>query len=468
MARLNIAGFETGDLTEFLSTSGTCSVNAVTKRTGGYSFRSNPTTTAVGWGRLATVAASGAATPFNLATIWHRFYFLCHTAPLPGLPEDPPPSEEICEIRDTAAAVKFCVRIDSNRHLVAYAADGTTLLAQGTTVLALDTWYRIEINCATGNPAAYEVLINGVSELSGTGNVGTANNGYIYLGKVTDRNGQTVDFYYDDWTADDAAYPGAGQIEVMQPDGNSAVYTGWTASAGDKYACVDEIPHNSDTDYIGSSTNAAAYTATLESAANAGISGTINCVKSIGVQRKTGVQTNSVKVRLRSSTTDSDTSGVSSTAYVFCAKVFAVNPADSQAWETTDLDGIEVGVVNGAAYAARCTMVCAMVDFRPPTNYSLSASAGVGAAAAVGRIRSVTRSAQAAVGTLAFAGRLRGVIRGAEAAVGAVASAERVRAVARSASAAIGLMAGVGVVLHRATGRVGNIINRAFGLEIKP
>src|SRR3972149_4702960 len=67
-------------------------------------------------------------------------------------------------------------------------------------------------------------------------------------------------------------------------------------------------------------------------------------------------------VRLRSGSTNDDTSDRNvGITYALYGKVYDTDPADAGAWTSGDLDALEVGVVNNAAVAARCTELLVMV-----------------------------------------------------------------------------------------------------------
>lgn len=352
---VQLCGFETGDASAARSTGGTFSIQGTTVRTGAYALRVNPTTTATGVFRIGKHAATGAGTDINVATTYVRFYFRIATAPASL-------SEEIFSLTSTSGgSMKCAVRLDSDRKLSFY-NQANVLVSTGATVLATDTWYRIDVKAGNGTTAAWEVRIDGVSEISGTADLVAANSSNCRIGKQTNRNGQTIDVYYDDFAVADDDYPPAGAIEGMIPnaDGN---YTAWTASAGSDYQCVDDVPHNSDTDYISSSTAAQVTTAALESAASAGISGTVNAVKALVIVRA-GSGSGGVQQRTRSGSTDLDTTTMTtSTTYEICAQVHNTDPATSAAWLLAALDSVEVGVDQTGIVETRCTLAMAEVDF---------------------------------------------------------------------------------------------------------
>lgn len=353
MATINFGGIESGDLSEFSASNGTVSVDSSTVRTGGYSLKCNPTGTGTGRVNIQALSAAGASTGASVVTSYIRFYFRAATLPATN-------DEYIVVVRESGGN-KFFVSIASDGKLAAY--DSTaTLLATGTTVLSTGVWYRIEIKCGTGASAAWEVKIDGTSEISGTGNLSTSNGNHIRLGKAANRNGNSVEFYYDDWIWSDSAYPGVGECQMMQPDGNGN-YTAWTGT----YTDVDEVTHDSDTTYISTSTNGAAETVTLESAASAGITGTPNSVKSWAMVRDaSGIAGTAFQVRLRSGSTDNDTNSTTpGSTYELRAKIYDTDPADAGAWTLADLDSLEVGVEANAVTAHRCTQLCVMVDYTP-------------------------------------------------------------------------------------------------------
>ena len=351
MTTLNFVGWETGyqlftfnNMGEAYTGAGTASISSVSKRSGAYSLIVNPTTTAVGYAVIGTQPATGGAgLAYNEPTIYARFYHNPATLPAAN-------NEEIFVARTTAAAYKFALRINSSGKLMAFASDGTTQLgSDGTTTVQL--WDRIECKVGTGAAADYEVLINGVSELSGTGNLSTTNNGDIAVGKVTNRNSQSVVFYYDDVLISNSAYPGDSKCKIMIPNGDGT-YTAWTIGAGGgaDWENVDEVPNDGTTTYLLSTlTIGEASTVTIESAATAGISGTILAVKPISIHSRVTLSA-SPKLRFRSGATEVDSAAISQGTGAFvAASVNVTDPNTSAAWELAALSSLEVGMVGGSS-----------------------------------------------------------------------------------------------------------------------
>lgn len=364
MAITNICGFETGaggtDNEGTLAGAG-ATIQTSTKRTGDYALKINPTTTATATFLIyLRYLGTGFTDPSTgLATIYYKFYL--NIAALPSA------AEPIFQAINTSAGVKFELRLNSAGKLTALDSDLASL-GTGSTVLSTGTWYRIEVSVATGASAAWEILINGASELSGsTANLTTSNNLWVYLGKGTNRNGSGYDVYYDDIAVSDSAFPGAGAVACIRPNGNGN-YTAWTGTSTDVDDLTSQANNDADATFINSSTNTQAETVALESCSDRGISGTINCVKSIAVVRDI---TNTTNIQMRTrvtspGTADTDTTNVDlAPSYRALAQIFPTNPSGGAAWATAGVDSLEVGVEHNQSQARelRCTLVCAMVDF---------------------------------------------------------------------------------------------------------
>lgn len=356
--RQHICGFEAGDDSEVRQAAGTYSIVSSPVNSGSYAFRCNPTTTGTGYFDLETLDAYGRPTTINLSDVWVKCHFRVATAPSSNY-------EPILRFYNSGFVVtKGTLNLNSDRKLeVRNTSDA--LVATGSTVLSLDTWYAIEMKCPTGSSASYEVKVGGTTELSGTGDFSIVNTQYIYFGKSVNRNSQTVDFYLDDIVIDNAGFPGANsKVARLDPDGNGT-YTGWTASAGAKWECVDETPHDSSTTNISTSTTEA-YSATLESCSSAGISGTIKCVIAVA-WNNTYTHSRQGKTRLMSGSAEKDTTATiwdTGTGYPYYAVLSQCDPNTGAAWTTTALDAAEVGVVvSGGSGTGYSTKLALMVEY---------------------------------------------------------------------------------------------------------
>lgn len=357
MATLNLTGFEAGDTTELQSLTGTASVQSTTKRTGTYALRCNPTTTAAGWVLFRGWAGNATIVAYNVATVWHRFYFRVGT--LPGANSEP-----IFQARTSTGVTKAEVRITSTGHLQIYNTSIAQLGSDGGTALSTNTWYRIEVKVGTGASASYEVRIDGTTELSGTGDLNATNNGECAFGKISNRNGQTVDFYYDDILISDSDWPGAGACLALKPTANGSTMQ-WTAGTGSSdFNEVDEIPTD-DTSYVQSGGAGQIALFAMQDTGTVGISGSVNCLLNFARTRENATSSTSNFLRLKSGATDSESSpGLNgSTTVVSRGKVYDVDPNTSAAWTLSNIDAIECGSREANASAVRLTTVLAFVDF---------------------------------------------------------------------------------------------------------
>jgi hypothetical protein len=130
----------------------------------------------------------------------------------------------------------------------------------GSTVINDGTTYLIEVHVKiSATVGRYEVKVNGKPDsINFTGNTGTTNPNQIY---ATDGGGYqygTDTQYWDDFavndttTATDNGWCGDGHIIALAPtgNGNSSDWTGSDADQINNYLLVDDIPSNSDTDYV--------------------------------------------------------------------------------------------------------------------------------------------------------------------------------------------------------------------------
>jgi len=367
VAIVNFTGFETGDASELYYTSGTVSIQGTVKRTGSYALRTNPTTTGKGSALFGGLDATGAATVLNLAAAYPAFYFQWHVCPGAGSEED------ICQPVDYVGSFSCRVTIHGTDHKLRLYDISYNLIGTSTTALTIDTWYRIEIGYVAGSPGSLELKINGTSEVSGAATASAF--GAIYLGKTANLVNATVDYFYDDACIDDAGYRGAGQCFRMAPAGNGA-YTAWDNDWDE----VEEVPHDSGTSIISTSTSLAAETVTLVSAASSGLVGTPLAAKSLSICAENASFSSAFQTRLRSGTTNNDTTSRNmTTTYAASCKVYVVDPADSGAWTAAKLNALEVGVeANNASGQYNCTALCVMVweDGVPPAVVNYSTVAG--------------------------------------------------------------------------------------------
>jgi len=227
----------------------------------------------------------------------------------------------------------------------------STVLDTGTTTIDVNTWYYVELKTTIHNTTgAYELMIDGVSEVSDTG-VDTQETGNAYWDSVallTAGFGAPYlihidDMYVTDSTgANNTGFLGVIQIETIRP--TSDVTTDWTAlGAGSHYVEVDENPIDDDTSYVESGTPADRELFGMGDTA-AGTP-TIFGITSIVDARNTDATTHDIQLVNKSSTTTTVSSPqtVGSTSAAKFEEITELNPDTSTAWTKTTIDAAEFG-----------------------------------------------------------------------------------------------------------------------------
>lgn len=361
MTREAICVFGINLLGEFQNAGGTWAVQTATKRTSRSALQTNPTTTNVGWVTVGGPQANGQISNYNAGgavTLYHQFWFRYATKAASNW-------EEIAATIASTAYV-LIVGLDSGGHLVVY--DSTaTLVATGTTVLSANTWYCIEIKSAKGASAAYEVRIDGTSELSGTCNQGASNLNVLALGKKTDRNSNTVNYFYSECSVDNAEYPGGTTIVQLVPRANGSTMQFTSGTGSSDYTTVDECPIDVS-DYVMSPTTANRTALfVFDSCATAGITGQIKCILAMcaGVRENVTVTSNGT-MRVKSGATNSNiTVGNITTGDRIAAQLLTTDPATASAWSIGGVDAVEAGYIEANAVSIRMAQVFVAVEYAP-------------------------------------------------------------------------------------------------------
>lgn len=388
MSVVQFTGFEAG--ADFFGDvgflAGTSSYVTSPVNSGTYALRTNPTTTATGYSPIFGLNANGTVGQgvFNINDTYVQFYFRAATLPASGY-------EQICVMSDAGAGYKGWLAINSAGKLSVYDKDFSKIGSDGTTTISTNTWYQIRFYLGNGTSAAFSVYINGLLELSGTGNFLAANCGSVYLGKFSDRSGQSVDYYFDDVIVDDAAFPTTDlKVGALKATANGSTMT-WSAGTNTSdYTQVDEVPIDS-TDYVQSPTSGNPNIAlfTMQSTSAAGFNGNVKAIKGIAFSRENTSVTSAVKIRVKSGSTNSDSStfnGNNST-YNGQSRLLLTDPDTSAAWTTSGVNAIEVGPVENNAVAQRCMAVLTMVLYEPIAAVTFSVSDTMSISEAITNLR---------------------------------------------------------------------------------
>jgi PKD domain len=209
---INFVNFETGDFSQTANhLNGAITSNPALD--GNFSlqlFRSG----SVAW---AEIRQSG-MTYYNLPTAFYSFLFRFISQSGEG---------GIVNFQDGSSNYKAALHLNTAGKLVFFDINGTPL-AVGTTTLNPNQTYTISAEIGTGTNAPFIIRINGVVEMSGSGNLGVNNNGSILLGG---KSPYTTNYIYDDVAINSQNFPeppppgGAGAPSLVlqtQPGGNIA------------------------------------------------------------------------------------------------------------------------------------------------------------------------------------------------------------------------------------------------------
>lgn len=226
-----------------------------------------------------------------------------------------------------------------------------TALTGGTsaagTIVANGTWWEIEFSgLISDTVGTFEVRVNGVSVLSGSGQ-DTRNGGAV--GTINTwrftTSGATDDF--DDWygspaSADWKSNPRAiGQL----PNSDGGVLQ-WTCSTGTThYVLVDDATPGGDTDYVSDSTSGNRDTYGYP-AVGVGSGSTVYGVMIRIWARKddAGARTITGVVRIGSTNYDNGTTYALTSSYAPYEPLWTTDPSTSSAWSVSGVNGAEYGI----------------------------------------------------------------------------------------------------------------------------
>lgn len=333
------------------------SLQTTNKCTGVGGFQSSLTTTAVEALEMGGITATGLGTALAVDELYFYGKFYITTAPAAN-------SEEMAGFR--TASVNHALRLTSARTIALYRND-TTLVTTGSTVLPLTTCVGIAWYLHNGASGAYELKICTpvcVTEFSGTADFGAPQLTHAWVSKRTNRNGQSIQWTWDDFAIADGWIHG---LKVLNLIPNAAGnYTDWADGTGTTFAEVDDWAAATITDGSTTTIKEASPTGThsFNVTAPTGVSGSIRAVKSIvGVRADTNPTT--VQSGVRSGTTDLLSTAVNfdATTYTIQNRIFPTDPATSTAWTTGSLAGVEVVVAKTANNVPRVSAMGLSVAF---------------------------------------------------------------------------------------------------------
>jgi len=246
------------------------------------------------------------------------------------------------EFQDESNVDQVRLTVNPDYGINAYQGDNTLLGSSANNVIRNQRWEYFEVKVIiSATVGEVTARVNGVQVLNLTSQ--DTKNGSDYIRKFRLSYIYGADpMYFDDLYVDDAQFHGDCRIRVFMPDSISTTNNSFTASAGNKDDCVNEIGSNEDTDYI--------YSDTLNHKQGFGITtGTLGTVKGIQVKQHCRLDeagSRKIKALCRSNSTDytgTETDFITSDWH-FETEIWETDPDDSSAWTQTKLEAAEFGL----------------------------------------------------------------------------------------------------------------------------
>lgn len=278
MARLVTCGFELNstvvghEAANTFAPSGVGgSISSTIKRSGTYAGRVSGMSSgsAASVGETKFVSADGAG-PFFFR---HYFYFVTF----------PSAANRIIDLLPAAAASQGFVTIDGSGVLALGDEDGT--VGTSASALALNTWYRIEVEfngTGVGANDTLKLYVDG-SQVAGstTRNFSSGISVHVVGGNLNTEANTSGDWYIDDLAINDSTgtqqtgLPGAGSVCYLRPNGAGDADTGSPtrggADSGTIQGQIDEVTPNDATDYVVLPANPSDYWVDMEAGSVGGI-----------------------------------------------------------------------------------------------------------------------------------------------------------------------------------------------------
>lgn len=280
------------------------------------------------------------------------------------------------------------IKINTDRTLELWNNEDSTQIGSDSSVLSLNTWYRIElkVDCTTIASTAIEAKIDGVAFASDTVNLAAGIDKFRLSATTSDA---TLDVWFDDIAINDDSgsfqnsYPDEGEIIHLRP--NAAGDAGnWADGTGATFAEVDEVTPDDITTYIDtpdvnlvSEFNLAATPAALAS------DDTISCVH-VGVRyaQESAGTTARINVRIRavSAGTVEESGNITQTNNTnwntnnsaaprnYPLTLYDLPGASTTSWTKNDLDTTQIGVkrtVDDGLNSSRVSTLWLLVDHKP-------------------------------------------------------------------------------------------------------
>lgn len=247
----------TGNFSFFTSTTGTVASDATTSKTGLRSIKLSTGSPAVTAGAIAQNTCADAG---RRVSVWFKF----DTAPAVQTP--------LFAIQTNGGLGVIAVDLSTTRKLISRPLGATQVT--GTTVLSVDTWYRITLSYTVTNTTTFraDVFLNGTPEASATAGTLTRTGSNQLTLQANSGFGANCNVWFDNIYIDDGSdYSDPGDIRVTakRPASNNTnnFDTAIGANPANRWTNVNEVPLSTTNGWRHNATTDVQENYTLETAA---------------------------------------------------------------------------------------------------------------------------------------------------------------------------------------------------------
>jgi len=242
---------------------------------------------------------------------------------------------------------------------IGWKTGGTVIDDSGVNVLAVDTWYYIEVKVVKSNSTSADdciVKVDGDEWINLSPGSDTSYLSYPLITKSVLFSGYSACLrYYDDIYICDSVgaapcntFLGDSKVATLYPDGNGNVnnFTGSDADSTDNYLHVDDgSGPDGDTSYVESATvdHIDLYSFTALAEASGAIFG-VEVVSTIKLDQPGASRVASHVTRIDGTNYVNSNLIGSDIDYATYGSLWALNPDDSAAWEDADIANAEFGI----------------------------------------------------------------------------------------------------------------------------
>lgn len=227
-----------------------------------------------------------------------------------------------------------------------YVTRNGTTLATSVDAISYGVWYYIELGVTIDNSGSYTVKVNGDVWLSGSADTQATGNAYAntVIVRLVNNTSYIDDLYICDNSGSiNNTFLGDVKVECIMPESNGYINQWAVYPSGSNYTAVDEIPPNSDTDYV--TTSGVGYIDSYAFGNLTTLSGSIFGVQVCPFARKDDAGSRTIAPTFRIGVTTYSGAGSSiGNTYTYWPYIQETNPATAGYWNISDVNDAEFGI----------------------------------------------------------------------------------------------------------------------------